>query len=243
MKKTIMAIAHSKGGVGKTEESVLIIDALLDQNIKLKVYDNDSESPKLSTYKKAKAEHIQLYELDSEGYVKAESLNITKMDSIGFELENGKSDIVYVDNGSPSFQPFISCFTAEVAEAYWNMGIDFIVITIITADKITHRAPIDLLNVYGRSVKYLIIENEHFGKVEFDETYYLDAGVKYQILKTEKLTPAQLETLIQVRDNGLLLSEALTSSDFSLLQKSRISKIKNAFETPFQKILESFDHE
>ena len=48
----------------------------------------------------------------------AESLNIDAHHAIGNELEYGDNNIIVVDNGSPSFQPFLSYFQVNVVEAF-----------------------------------------------------------------------------------------------------------------------------
>lgn len=246
MKKILFTIAHSKGGIGKTEIAALTIDALLKQYgiSAVKVYDNDSETPKLSMFKSIKPRHIQLYKLDSNGHVKAESLNIDNLAPVTDELENGKAQVVFVDNGSPSFQPFLSYFQANAVEMFKEQyDVEFIVITIVTADKVTHRAPIELLNSYGKSVKYVLIENEHFGEITYDTSVFDDAGAEYAIFKLERLTNAQYDTLIAAREKGMLLSEAITSKEFSLIHKSRLNTIQKSFEGPFLNILAEFGHE
>jgi hypothetical protein len=231
-RKIVMTGLHNKGGCGKTELATLIIDAMRSHGV-VKAFDNDSEAPKLSNFSKIEAEHIQLHELDCNGHIRAESLNINRMDAAARWIENGSTEVTYIDNGSPSFQPFLSYFSADAVESYGSIGVDFIVVTIVTADRITHRAPVELLNAYGNAVKYIIVENEHFGKIDYDDFAFAAAGVEYQIFKMEKLTAAQNESLVAVRDKGLLLSSAITSQEFSIVQKSRLNKIKTAFESGF----------
>lgn len=242
MKRLCISIMHSKGGCGKSEIAALTADALQNKygTENLKIYDNDSETPKLSGYLSAKAEHIQLYKLDSRGHVKAESLDINKMFPVANELEHSNKSIVLVDNGSPSFQPFISFFQADAVDMYREIGVDFLIVTVVTADKITHKAPIELLSSYGSSVKYIVIENEHFGEVTFDDSFFESAEVDYSIFKMEKLTSAQNTTVMKVRDKNLLLSEAIISKEFSLVEKSRLKTVKKAFDIPFLSIIEEY---
>ena len=241
-RKLCLSMLHSKGGCGKSEISVLIIDALKEAFGKnsLKAYDNDSKTPMLSGYAGASAEHIQLYKLDIGGNVKAESLSINKMNPIASELEHSGKNLVYVDNGSPSFEPFVSFFQADSVDMFSEIGVDFIIITTVTAVKVTHGAPLELLNHYGSSVKYIVIENEHFGEVTFDDTFYEKSGVQYSVFKMEKLTKAQDETLVRARNMNLLLSEAIHSKEFSLVEKSRLKTIKKSFDIPFLSILRDY---
>ena len=244
MNKVVVTSAHAKGGIGKTEISCLAIDALIKQygQSAVKVYDNDSETPKLSKFKSINPQHIQLYKLDGNGHVKAESLHIDNMAPVADELENGNAQAVFIDNGSPSFQPFLSYFQANTVDMFKALGVEFVVLTIVTADKVTHNAPIELLNSYGTSVKYILIENEHFGEINYDASTFDDAGVDYAIFKMERLTNAQYDTLILAREKGMLISEAVMSKDFGLVHKSRLNTIKAAFEGPFLDILEGFGY-
>lgn len=240
MNKTIISIMASKGGVGKSYISTLIADSLTGSNHKIKYYDNDSETPRLSQYKSLQSEHIQLYKLDSDGHVKAESLNINAMDVITNELEYGESDIIMVDNGSPSFQPFLSYFQYNTIESFNSIGVEFIIVIPISKDNVTHAAPLELLNSYGNKVKYALIENEHFGEFEYDVSAFEKMNVQYSIIKMERYTNAQMQDINEAQELNLLLDEAIKSQAFNLVSKSRLSTAKKSFENIFLQILNNF---
>jgi hypothetical protein len=240
MNKTVVSILSSKGGVGKSYIATLVANSILSLNANIKFYDNDSETPRLSQYTSLESEHIQLYNLDNDGYVKAESLNINAMDTITNELESGDSNIILVDNGSPSFQPYLSYFQYNTIELFNNIDVDFIIVIPISKDTVTHNAPIEVLNSYGNRVKYILIENEHFGAFEYDVSAFDKLNVQYSIIKMERYTNAQMKDINMVQELNLLLDEAVKNKDFNLVSKSRLSMAKASFENVFLKILDNF---
>ena len=231
---TIMA---SKGGLGKSFIATLVASSLIHLGSKTKFYDNDSETPVLSGYKSLEAEHIQLFKVDDEGHIAAESLNIDAHHAIGNELEYGDNNIIVVDNGSPSFQPFLSYFQVNVVEAFKSIGVEFIVVIPIAKDKVTHSAPIEVLNSYGNRVKYILIENEHFGEFEYDTSAFDIKQVKYAVIKMQRYTQSQMADINRAQELNLLLSEAITSREFNLVSKSRLSMAQKLFEDLFIQIL------
>lgn len=238
--KTVITIMASKGGLGKSFIATLVASSLIHLGYKTKFYDNDSETPVLSGYKSLKTEHIQLFKVDNEGHIAAESLDINAHHAIGNELEYGDHEIIVIDNGSPSFQPFLSYFQVNVVEAFKSIGVEFIVAIPIAKDKVTHSAPIEVLNSYGNRVKYVLIENEHFGEFEYDTSAFDIKKVKYAVIKMQRYTQSQMADINRAQELNLLLSEAITSKEFNLVSKSRLSMAKKLFEDLFIQILNNF---
>lgn len=230
----------AKGGVGKSWISTQMASYLNSFDFSVKYYDNDSETPRLSQYQALNAEHIQLYKLDDDGHVKAESLNINAMDAITHELEHGENDIIMIDNGSPSFQPFLSYFQYNTIELFNSIGVEFIIVIPISRDKVTHAAPLELLNSYGNKVRYILIENEHFGEFEYDVSAFENMDVEYSIIKMERYTNAQMQDINDAQKFNLLLDEAIKSQAFNLVSKSRLSTAKASFENVFSQVLNNF---
>lgn len=239
-RKYLVSVIAPKGGLGKSYIAMLLANSILSLNAHIKFYDNDSETPRLSQYTSLNSDHIQLYKLDSDGHVKAESLNINAMDTITNELENGIHDIVLVDNGSPSFQPFLSYFQYNTIELFNTIDVDFIMVIPISKDKITHTGPIEVLNSYGNKVKYILIENEHFGEFNYDVSAFDAMNVEYSVIKMERYTNAQMQDINKVQELNLLLSEAIMSREFNLVSKSRLSIAKTSFQQVFMNILNNF---
>lgn len=67
------------------------------------------QPPNLGDITKIKelAKHLMIYNVDQDGEILPQTLDITKLDEIAFEIENGNNEIVLVDNGSSSFNPFV----------------------------------------------------------------------------------------------------------------------------------------
>ncbi|MCK5110417.1 MAG: P-loop NTPase [Arcobacteraceae bacterium] len=243
MKKTVISILQSKGGVGKSWLSALLSDLLLSTGKKVKIFDNDSETPRLLQYKGVNAEHIQLYNLDNNGHVKPESLNINAMDTITDELENGDADIIIVDNGSPSFQPFLSYFQSNTIELFNELDIEFVCVIPIAKDQITHTAPLEVLRSYKQNVKYILVENLHFGTFTYHTAAFDAHEVDCSVFTMEKYTKSQSDDIEKVQSMNLLLSEAVKSKEFNLVSKSRLLQAQKAFSEPFLQILNSYDDE
>lgn len=97
---TLITILSGKGGVGKSQISVSIAQSL-KQEYSIKCFDNDSQVPTLSKYKLLNVKHIMIYDIDEDGEIKPETLDITKLDEISSEIEM-ENEIVLVDNGAAS---------------------------------------------------------------------------------------------------------------------------------------------
>ena len=242
---TSIVILNAKGGVGKSTISVNVAAALLGRSVN---FDNDSQTPTLSRYKNLKAEKIQIYDVE-DGEIIPESLDITRLEPISQVLEQGSSEYIVVDNGSSSFHPFQGYFTKHAVEMFHEMlpEFDFICVIPVSSDEETQKSAIDILKRYGNSSKYIIINNEHFGKVDFTQTSYFEEFQKQNaavaVLNMPRLQASFLKTHEDTRNKYLTYHEALKSKEFSLIEKSRVAKLKNDFEGVFLAILEDFKDE
>ena len=115
--KTLITILSGKGGVGKSQISVSIAQSL-KQEYSIKCFDNDSQVPTLSKYKSLNAKHIMIYDTDQDGEIKPETLDITKLDEISSEIEYGRNEIVLVDNGAASLNPFLSALVLRLLKCF-----------------------------------------------------------------------------------------------------------------------------
>jgi hypothetical protein len=238
---TVYCILGAKGGMGKSLISKFVANLLVKMDEKVKFFDNDSETAKFRQIKRFNAEHIQLFELDQDGKPKAESLNIDKMNTIVEAIESGEYSRILIDNGSPSFQAFQSFFTIEALEMLNEVGVKLVFICPTTQDSITHTAPKELVATYGDLVQYIVVENEHFGSFDFDLSEFEKANVEVAKLKLEAFTTSQLETIKKVEVNHLSLDEAIGSKMFTLVEKSRLVKIRNGFEGILEQIITDFE--
>jgi microcompartment protein CcmK/EutM len=242
--KTLISILSGKGGVGKSQISVSIAQSL-KQEYTLKCFDNDSQVPTLSKYKSLNAKHIMIYDIDQDGEILPETLDITKLDEIAFEIENGNNEIVLVDNGSSSFNPFLSAFSLEAIEMLYQeiSNFNFIVVIPVTADITTHKSAFEILTRYSILAKYIIIENYHFGKFDFFNT---EIGKLFEAnrsviinVKLQRYTDSFLKMHEKMRDLNLTKEEALDSKIFQLIEKSRIRKMKKDFDDVFLSIIDN----
>lgn len=87
--KTLITVLSGKGGVGKSQISVSVAQAIMNK-YSLICFDNDSQVPTLSKYKSLNAKNIMIYDLDDDGEILPETLDITKLDEIAYEIENGE---------------------------------------------------------------------------------------------------------------------------------------------------------
>ncbi len=239
----INLIMQNKGGLGKSHISWLLANFLMKQDNNLKVYDNDSQVPVIMGYKSLNAEHIQLFQLDDQGNVKAESLNINKLNPIAHNLESGEHKNILVDCGSPSYQPTLSFFQAGAVELYRELGVKFRIFLPVAKDSVTHSALLEVLAAYGDLAEYVIIENEFFREFNYNDSVFKKAGVKYAKMKLTTYTKAQEEDIGTAKENGLLLDEAIKDPIFSLVQKSRLMQARKDFENVISQIIADFEEQ
>ena len=242
--KTLISILSGKGGVGKSQISVSIAQSL-KQEYSIKCFDNDSQVPTLSKYKSLNAKHIMIYDIDQDGEILPETLDITKLDEIAFEIENGNNEIVLVDNGAASFNPFLSAFSVEAIEMLYQeiSNFNFIVVIPVTADITTHKSAFEILTRYSILAKYIIVENYHFGIFDFFNTpigklFESNRSVIINV-KLQRYTDSFLKMHEKMRDLNLTKEEALDSKTFQLIEKSRIRKMKKDFDDVFLTIIDN----
>ena len=242
--KTLISILSGKGGVGKSQIAVSIAQSL-KQEYSIKCFDNDSQVPTLSKYKSLNAKHIMIYDIDQDGEILPETLDITKLDEIAFEIENGNNEIVLVDNGAASFNPFMSAFSVEAIEMLYQeiSNFNFIVVIPVTADITTHKSALEILTRYSILAKYIIVENYHFGIFDFLNTpigklFESNRSVIINV-KLQRYTDSFLKMHEKMRDLNLTKEEALDSKDFQLIEKSRIRKMKKDFDDVFLTIIDN----
>ncbi len=242
--KTLISILSGKGGVGKSQISVSIAQSL-KQEYSIKCFDNDSQVPTLSKYKSLNAKHIMIYDIDQDGEILPETLDITKLDEIAFEIENGNNEIVLVDNGAASFNPFLSAFSVEAIEMLYQeiSNFNFIVVIPVTADITTHKSALEILTRYSILAKYIIVENYHFGIFDFLNTpigklFESNRSVIINV-KLQRYTDSFLKMHEKMRDLNLTKEEALDSKTFQLIEKSRIRKMKKDFDDVFLTIIDN----
>jgi len=239
--KVITFVLQNKGGIGKSHIAWLLANYLLENSdIDIKVYDNDSETPRLVKYHSLNAEHIQLYKLDADGYVKPESLNLQKLNVVAQELETGDKNIL-VDCGSPSFQPTLSFFQDDIIELYKELDITFRIIIPVGKEQVTQTAPREVLAAFGDLAEYIIIENEFFGEFDFDVDLFEKAGVKFAKMKLEAMQNLQLQAIDTAKENNLLLNKAIKSPMFTIPEKGRLMQVKKGFNSIIDNIITNFE--
>ena len=249
--KTLITVLSGKGGVGKSQISVSVAQAIMNK-YSLICFDNDSQVPTLSKYKSLNAKNIMIYDLDDDGEILPETLDITKLDEIAYEIENGENEVVLVDNGSSSFNPFLSAFSVEAIEMLYQeiLNFNYIVVIPVTADITTHKNAFEILSRYSNLAKYIIVENYHFGKFDF---YNTEIGKLFEAnrsviinVKLERYTDSFLKMHEKMRDLHITKEEAINSREFQLIEKSRIRKMKKDFDDVFLTIIDNlitYDHE
>lgn len=234
----LVCILNGKGGVGKSQISVSTAEAL-SKDYKLTCFDNDSQTPTLAKYKALQATPIQIFEQDEDGQIDPESLDITKLSVLTQAIEREESEIILCDNGSSSFSAIQAVLNVEYLELLQEHFSDFQMVFIIpvTADKTTFDSAKEVLYRYGNLARYIIVENEHFGPVDFLSSEqgqaFLDADVRVAKFKMKKLKDYTLATFEKLRNNYLTKQEALKSPNFDLREKSIIMKLGKTIEEPF----------
>lgn len=240
----VVNVLSGKGGVGKSMATVSIAESL-NAMYDVMCFDNDSQTPTLSKYKSLKATAIQIYETDEDGEIDLESLDTEKLTILTEVIEKGNNDIVLCDNGSSSFSAIQTVLSVEYIEILQENidAFQMIFIIPVTADRTTFASAKEVLYRYGNLARYIIVENEHFGEVDFlnskEGQAFTDANVKVAKFKIRKLKNYSLSTFEKLRDKHMAKQEALKSVDFDLREKSIIKKLIKTIDEPF---LQAFNY-
>jgi hypothetical protein len=229
--KQVHFTLQGKGGVGKSFVSSLIAQYLRSKDEPVVVIDTDPVNATLMGYKAFDTQRLELMENGS--------LIERNFDSMIERVMEEDSNFV-IDNGAASFIP-LSYYIAEndainlIAES----GKQVVIHTVITGGQ----AIMDTLNGLASLIKQMPEEakivvwlNEFFGDIvadgkEFEEmqVYQKNQDRISGIVRIARQTGSTFGKDIQLMlDSKLTFDEVALTSDFGLMSKSRLFRVKSA---------------
>lgn len=223
-----------KGGVGKSTLSLKAAEYLINKGKEVICVDTDGVNKTLSRYKQLNAQDRNV--LDDETGEKAD---LQKIDDLFSELlekqEEYKDKYVIIDIGASSFTPVRSYLLENEIH---NMGLDITVIIPLVGSEskeATFLGANDILTDFGNNIKYLIVENQRDGKVNFSgskleksflqEDSYI-GSVVYSAVDQDSLLGKDFKTAVE---KNVLYQDIDTSKDLKIMSRQRIKIFYNKF--------------
>ena len=224
-------ILQGKGGVGKTLVASVTAQYIKSKNRPLVVYDTDPVNATLAGYK---ALNTQRLELLHDG-----SLVERSFDALIENIIESDSNFV-VDNGAASFIP-LSYYLAEndAINLIAENGKQVYIHTVITGGQALY----DTLGGFASlceqmpgDIRLVVWLNEFFGDIEADGKIFEDMKVYqtnknrvYGIVRIARQTGSTYgEDVKRMLDSKLTFEEIKQSTDFGLMSKSRLNRVKSS---------------
>lgn len=222
---------QGKGGVGKSFVSSLVTQYLQDNGDPVTAIDTDPVNATLAGYKAFNTQRLEL--------MKSGTLIERNFDALIERIIEEDTNFV-VDNGAATFIP-LSYYIAEndAINLINSMGKQVVIHTIITGGQAimdTIAGFDQLASQMPEGVKIVVWLNEFFGDTEVDgktfeqmKIYETHKERVYGIVKIARQTGSTFGTDIQMMlDAKMTFDEVAQSSEFGLMSKARLAKVKNA---------------
>ncbi|WEV50231.1 AAA family ATPase (plasmid) [Acinetobacter sp. ESL0695] len=223
----INIVLQGKGGVGKTFTSLMLAQYLKDKAIKFDAIDTDPVNNSFSSFSSLKVKTLNILE---KNIIKPKAFD--ELMEILIETEK---DIV-VDNGASSFIPIVNYLIEnECFEILKDCGHQINIHSIISGGQALSDTMINLhqlLEQFPPYVKFIVWLNEKDGDIAHPDSpgkgfesskVYRDN--KDRISSIIHLKRPSNDTLLDIRkalDLRITFLEAITSDNFSLMEKQRI---------------------
>src|ERR1043166_6545597 len=224
MKKVHMTL-QGKGGVGKSFVASLLAQYHFEKDLPVVCVDADPINATFSRYKAFNTRQFDLMERND--------VEMAKLDEL-MEMILAEDAHFVVDNGVASFLPMCNYLVGYGAvEALNAANKELIIHTIITGDQ----GLLDTLENFAKmaaqmpeSVQIMVWLNEHFGLVEADGKPF-EKMKAYQEYKDRVIglirIPQQVSLFSRnvraMLERWLTFEEAITSTDFRVLEKQRLT--------------------
>jgi len=229
--KQVHFTLQGKGGVGKSFVSSLLVQYLQSRNCPVTAIDTDPVNATLAGYKAFGTERLELMENGS--------LIERNFDKLIEQVVAEDTNFV-IDNGAASFIP-LSYYIAEndAINIISENGKTVIIHTVITGGQAIRdtlagfASLVEQMPIHAELVVWL---NEFFGDIEAEGKTFEKMKV-YQnnkervrgIVRIARQTGSTFgEDVKLMLDNKLTFEEVFQSSNFGLMSKSRLARIKNA---------------
>ena len=226
--KTVHMTLQGKGGVGKSFVASLLAQYHLEKGLDTVCIDADPINATFSRYKAFQTRQFDLMERNE--------VEMAKLDEL-MEMMISEDSHFIVDNGVASFLPMSNYLVGFGAvEALEQADKRLMIHTVITGDQ----GLLDTLENFTKiatqmppQVQIMLWLNEHFGPISFD-------GKTFEEMKTYKAHKDRLAGIIQIPqqqslfsrnlrtmlDRFLTFDEAITGTDFRLLEKQRLTMVR-----------------
>lgn len=220
---------QGKGGVGKSMVSSLLAQYLTASDRPVTCIDTDPVNDTLSGYAALKVRRLDL--------LQGNQINTRNFDAM-IELLVSEDASVVVDNGAASFLPLTSYMLENgVVDLLAASGRQLVVHTVVTGGQ----AIMDTLTGFDQlarqlpeSAQMVVWLNEYFGDI-------LAEGKSFEEMKTYQINKHRVKGLVRIKrytgetfgkdmemmlDRKLTFDEAVSSSDFGLMAKQRLTMMK-----------------
>jgi len=218
---------QGKGGVGKSTASLILAQYFTQKGESLVCVDTDGVNLTFARYKSLSV--LDSNTLSDDG----ERADLTKIDSLFNNLLSNQEyadKTVIIDNGATSFIPIRKYL---LDSGIHTMGLDITIVIPLMAGESKDSTMIganDTLDNFGDNVKYLIIENQRDGAINFQSTklhkkfqeregYF--GTITVPSIDSKSLLGADFNIMLQ---NGLLYADLNASDKLQILSKSRLKQ-------------------
>ncbi|MBV8525171.1 MAG: hypothetical protein JOY71_24125 [Acetobacteraceae bacterium] len=233
-------VLQGKGGAGKSFIASLITQYLTDKGRLEALFDTDPVNGSIQKVKALNAKEVEL--------LNRNALNVKAVDQLIEHIVTATKDIV-VDNGAASFLP-LSRYLIEndIAGIIARKGAQMVVHTVVNGGgngMDTLKGLDALIRHFAPAAEIVCWVNEFFGParfegVDFEQTkVYLDnQGKLLGLVYLRKLDPEMFEpNLLEMLERKMTFAEAAASDHFMLMEKSRLSQIKQDIWDQLDRVL------
>ena len=238
---TVHFVMTAKGGVGKSFISTILAQYLKQRNENpnsVFCADTDLSNPTFSSYPAIGAKHFNIM---------TESMNIdkSKFDAMIEELIDHQGDSV-VDNGASSFLPMMAYIMEnDVVDFMIDHGKKVVFHAVLVGGigmEETQRGLKALENTEIAPI--VILENELFGPVQMNGIKTIDSELftthSDQILGLVNIVAREPDTfgkdVSQMTSKRWTFAQAIASTDFNIMARSRLTKVQKAINTQLDAI-------
>ncbi|QFY42331.1 hypothetical protein F6R98_06565 [Candidatus Methylospira mobilis] len=229
MQNTVHFILQGKGGIGKSFIAVLLSQYFASKQADLKAYDTDQENTTFAHYKSLNAQHIPVMDY-------SRTVDAKRFDSL---IENilTEDGTYVIDNGANTFSPLLAYMVENnVVDFLQENGKTVYIHTVIGGGDVL----IDTANGFESiangidNAPIIIWLNEYFGKTattegkEFTDTkIYIRNEDRLHGLITlhERNRQTYGDDIKKMNTKRLTVLEIMESTDFTIMEKQRISTV------------------
>ena len=227
--RTAHFVLQGKGGVGKSLVASFLAQYLTDQDRLESCFDTDPVNGSLQNIDALRAEPVELLTNDT--------LNVKGVDRLIEGITAATRDIV-VDNGAASFLPLSRYLVeSDIAGVLHGHGVGMTVHTVVTGGgngMDTLKGLEALVGQFRPGAQIVVWVNEFFGPARYRGTDFEQTAIYEQnrphirgVIYLRQLDPQMFApNLAEMLERKLTFAEAAGSSDFMLMEKSRLFRIK-----------------